>query len=120
ATPKPRDWAYGIDVAAMNVRHHPRLAAPIQIASYAAVLLVAAFSVFHAGRRLSGESDEDGHMDSFRVGAATYLGTFMIGANFDYRLVILLLVIPQLMTWRRYSRDGVKYIAATTLACVII
>jgi hypothetical protein len=38
-------------------------------------------------------------IDGFRLGAVIYLGTFIEGNSFNYRLVFLLFCIPQLMTW---------------------
>jgi hypothetical protein len=43
-------------------------------------------------------------MDAFCVGAAIYLGTFVVvGYNWDYRLLFLLLTVPQLLVWVRGS-----------------
>jgi glycosyl transferase family 87 len=122
ATPKPQNLAYGVDVAWTEVMNHHFLhaAVALRIVSYLAVVLVAAFSLFHAGWRVDAESDCDGHMDSLRVGAASYIGTFLLGGNWDYRLMILLLVIPQLMSWRRSPSKSVRYTTTTTLVCVII
>lgn len=43
-------------------------------------------------------------MDAFCVGATIYLGTFVVvGYNWDYRLLFLLLTVPQLLVWIRGS-----------------
>jgi hypothetical protein len=43
-------------------------------------------------------------MDAFCVGATIYLGTFIVvGYNWDYRLLFLLLTVPQLLVWVRAS-----------------
>ncbi len=122
ATPKPQASAYGIDVAWQNALNHHLLHASlaIHIVSYIAVVFAGAFSLFHAGRFGSAEGDDNSHIDSFRVGAATYVGTFLIGGNWDYRLMFLLLVIPQLHSWRRSSSRYVRQIGITTLVCVIL
>ena len=39
------------------------------------------------------------HMESFRIGASIYIGTFLLGNNYDYRLIFLLFTIPQLISW---------------------
>ena len=39
------------------------------------------------------------HMDAFRLGAGIYIGTFLLGNNWDYRLVFLLFTFPQLWAW---------------------
>lgn len=43
-------------------------------------------------------------MDAFVAGTAIYAGSFILEHNFDYRLVYLLLVVPQLLRWARQSR----------------
>ncbi|HYA08618.1 MAG TPA: hypothetical protein VEG24_03460 [Gaiellaceae bacterium] len=40
-------------------------------------------------------------LDAFWAGAAVYLGTYVFGSNFDYRLAFLLLCVPQLCAWVR-------------------
>lgn len=122
ATPKPQAAAYGVDVAWTNMMNHHFLHAEvaIRIASYLAVVLIAAFSLYYAGRHGDAESNGDVHIDSFRVGAASYIGTFLVGGNWDYRLMILLFVIPQLMFWRRSPSRSVRYTATTTLVFVMI
>jgi hypothetical protein len=42
---------------------------------------------------------ETSDLIAFRFGALIYVGTFVVGNNFDYRLVFLLLVLPQLLRW---------------------
>ena len=39
------------------------------------------------------------YLDNFRIGAIIYIGTFIIGHNFDYRLIFLILTLPQLLAW---------------------
>jgi hypothetical protein len=36
---------------------------------------------------------------AFRTGSLVYVGTFVIGNSFDYRLVFLLLTLPLLLRW---------------------
>jgi hypothetical protein len=45
---------------------------------------------------------------AFLFGAGIYCGTYMLGTNFIYRLMFLLLCLPQLQDWqiRRYECDG--------------
>jgi hypothetical protein len=48
--------------------------------------------------------DQTVDMDAFVAGTAIYAGSFILEHNFDYRLVYLLLVVPQLLRWARRSR----------------
>src|SRR5207302_822458 len=51
------------------------------------------------------EATEDQRdLDYFVAGSAIYVGTFALAQNFDYRLVFLLLTIPQLFRWTRTGR----------------
>ena len=43
--------------------------------------------------------EETAELLAFRMGALVYLGTFVAGNSFDYRLVCLLLVVPGLLRW---------------------
>jgi hypothetical protein len=122
ATPRPTGGAYGIDVGWSDLAayHFVRTAVVFRIVSYAAVVIIAAISLINAGRRTFPTQEPHIHLDSFRVGAAVFVGTFMLGGNWDYRLVVLLLVIPQLMDWRRSLSKQLRHIAVTTLVCVVV
>jgi Glycosyltransferase family 87 len=43
---------------------------------------------------------------AFYLGAFIYVGTFAIFRNYDYRLVYLLLTLPQLIAWARAGQPG--------------
>jgi len=43
--------------------------------------------------------------NAFLFGAGIYVGTFMLGSNFMYRLAFLLLCLPQLQDWTSHSRS---------------
>lgn len=42
---------------------------------------------------------ETADLVAFRIGSLVYVGTFVIGNSFDYRLVFLLLTLPLLLRW---------------------
>ncbi len=50
---------------------------------------------------------------AFRMGASIYVGTFLLGNNWDYRLTFLVLVIPQLIEWLNSSYRMHRYWART-------
>lgn len=54
----------------------------------------------------------------FYLGSLVYLGTFLIGNNFDYRLVFVLLTLPQLFSWTT-SEDPRNRLSAAALLSVI-
>jgi hypothetical protein len=43
------------------------------------------------------------NLAAFRMGASIYVGTFLLGNNWDYRLAFLIFVMPQLLDWTRGS-----------------
>ena len=59
------------------------------------------------------------NLAAFRMGASIYVGTFLLGNNWDYRLAFLIFVIPQLMEWTRgtYSK-GQRLLSIGTLVLV--
>jgi hypothetical protein len=57
---------------------------------------------------------------AFRMGAAIYLGTFCAGSNFDYRLMFLLLTLPQLSAWTAQARGSARPVAVALLALVVL
>jgi hypothetical protein len=56
---------------------------------------------------------------AFRMGASIYIGTFLLGNNWDYRLAFLVLVLPQLLEWTRSSIKKHRYIAFASLFGVL-
>jgi len=61
------------------------------------------------------------NLAAFRMGASIYIGTFLLGNNWDYRLAFLILVMPQLLQWvRRNTQIQFRYVAIAVLSLVII
>jgi hypothetical protein len=65
------------------------------------------------------------HLDGFRLGAAIYAGTFLLGNNWDYRLMFTLFCVPQLAEWARgagaAATAGVpRPLARLTLAALLV
>ena len=60
---------------------------------------------------------------AFLFGAGIYCGSFMLGANFTYRLMFLLLCLPQLQDWRSGTfpdRDRTVAIANVLIVTVLV
>jgi hypothetical protein len=57
---------------------------------------------------------------AFHAGALIYLGTFAIANNFDYRLVFLLLTLPQLVEWARMPAHPMSSLASATLVGILV
>jgi hypothetical protein len=62
------------------------------------------------------------NLAAFRMGASIYVGTFLLGNNWDYRLAFLILTIPQLSQWvfvknKKYRIVSTGVVAAIVLSC---
>lgn len=68
-------------------------------------------------RRPDVADDAQRDLDLFLAGAATYVGTFAAGHNYNYRMVFLLLTLPQLLRWSR-GRAPVPFAPLAAVAVV--
>lgn len=55
----------------------------------------------------------------FAMGAAVYVGSFCTGSSFDYRLLFLLLTVPQLVVWSGSLRGRWRLSARDSLVAVL-
>ncbi|MFB2838955.1 hypothetical protein [Floridanema evergladense] len=62
---------------------------------------------------------ETNQIDVFRIGASIYLGSYLIGNNWDYRLIFLLFTIPQILAWIK-SRNCFAKISGLALVGIIL
>lgn len=59
-------------------------------------------------------------IDSFRIGASIYIGTFLlVGNNWDYRLMFLLFTIPQILLWLK-TPSQIFMISGLALISIIL
>jgi Glycosyltransferase family 87 len=90
--------------AKLPVTNLPNSWIPIAVVSLT-LLLATAFSAWAFTRRHSFCMVANNTAGTaFLFGAGIYCGSFLLGANFTYRLMFLLLCLPQLMDWRK-DRD---------------
>ena len=57
---------------------------------------------------------------SFLFGCGIYCGTFLLGTNFIYRLMFLLLCVPQLQDWERATSDYYSRIIERALFGIVL
>jgi hypothetical protein len=111
--------SYGIAVNWLEVErliHHPLLS---KLVCYAVIGAVIVLCVLLSARGSQVAAADQLHIDAFRMGAAIYVGTYLLGSNFDYRLMFLLFTIPQLMQWLRNSDSRLRRAARVTVACAL-
>jgi hypothetical protein len=56
---------------------------------------------------------------AFLFGAGIYCGTFLLGTNFIYRLMFLLLCVPQLLDWQIRRSEGDKVVGIAELSLLV-
>jgi hypothetical protein len=87
--------------------------------SFSLVGLALFLSAFYFGSKENFlPAKESGHLSAFRLGAMIYVGTFLLGNNWDYRLIFLLFTVPQLVHWATDS--SARKPARWTLAAMVI
>ena len=65
------------------------------------------------------EMPETSDLIAFRMGALVYVGTFVAGNSFDYRLVFLLLTLPYLLRWPLH-RGGAEPATLPRIAATVV
>ena len=86
-----------------------------------AFVLVMVGGIIGIAHRESLTSSSARNLAAFRMGASIYVGTFLLGNNWDYRLAFLILVMPQLLLWSRLTGHArFRFIATTVLILVFI
>jgi hypothetical protein len=85
-------------------------------------IILASILVFIAGiagmrNRESMTTSSERNLAAFRMGASIYIGTFLLGNNWDYRLAFL--VLPQLLEWTRSPIKKYRYSALASLFGVL-
>lgn len=120
ATPRSTSLSYGVNVFWMKVMsNYPTAGVFAKIISYGGVLSLLLYAFATMLRNdLHTEDQEPPYIDSFRLGSAIYLGTFLLGNNWDYRLMFLIFTIPQLLWWANCASRSFSKISKITLACL--
>jgi hypothetical protein len=65
-------------------------------------------------------ASHDRNLAAFRMGASIYLGTFLLGNNWDYRLAFLALTVPQLSQWFRLENRRQRAVAIGVMIAILL
>ncbi|QWR76490.1 hypothetical protein [Candidatus Magnetomonas plexicatena] len=65
------------------------------------------------------EDTDSLHIDGLRLGAGIYIGTFLIGNNWIYRLCFILFTIPQILNWCK-KRKAMRILSHLALMCITV
>ncbi|MEM8640553.1 MAG: hypothetical protein AAGG51_17310 [Cyanobacteria bacterium P01_G01_bin.54] len=124
ATPRGTQLSYGMNVVWMGIDQMISHAfAPIARLTCVALVLLALGIIYLACTQPFNSDvtpDEVINLDAFRAGSSIYMGTFLLGNNWDYRLIFLIFVIPQLSTWMTSSSQRTRWLSRITLLTMFI
>lgn len=123
-TPRSTSLSYGVNVFWMQVaRFDSTMGWVARVGSYVvvlAVIFVSFKSLLKNNRSYLDAIHASIYLDAFRAGAGIYIGTFLLGNNWDYRLMFFILAIPQLAVWSNIDDSVVKFISRLTLASIFL
>lgn len=125
ATQKGTAISYGINVVGMYLAdwsHRPRVEPFLLIILACAVaLLILPLTYYFASRSTYlNKCVDTPSLDAFKLGGAIYVGTFLLGNNFDYRLLFLLFTLQQLMMWTSDEVKLIRWTARIVLTSIIV
>jgi len=85
-----------------------------------AIVLICLAGIRAVMERDSLDAAHEKNLAAFRMGASIYLGTFLLGNNWDYRLAFLVLVVPQLTQWFLHENMLYRWLAIGSLIAVLL
>ncbi|WP_019487605.1 hypothetical protein [Kamptonema sp. PCC 6506] len=99
----------------------PQLFEKIKLLLFVFTILLFFFMSYLLAKRTDALSQNNtlniNQIEAFRIGASIYMGTFLIGNNWDYRLIFLLFTIPQILAW---LKTGSQLTSISSLALMAI
>jgi len=124
------EFSYGARILPAHMYHQvgaDRWAGPAVLKQLLAMIPLAclALAIVFRVRRRVGSPDVEGTPTTaallgLHVGALIYLGTFATANNFDYRLVFLLLTLPQLAKWAATPAHRLASLGGTILLSIVM
>lgn len=120
--------SYGIHVWWKAIGHRRFFNLPIlestkmilQTLSYILAATIILVTLYLSMRTKNNEAYKDGrYIDAFRVGAITYIGSYVLLTNNDYRLIFMIFTIPQLVAWLGYKETVIARTPFVTLTAMV-
>ena len=87
--------------------------------SIALFLLISYLLAKHTENLFQNNKLNVNQIEAFRIGSSIYIGTFLIGNNWDYRLIFLLFTIPQILAWLK-TQVQFESISGLALMAIIL
>lgn len=102
-TQKGSDVSYGVSV--LPAKLSPYLGDTyavvkllLYLSAFGLILICSYFAFRNKDRMIAANSN---HLRMFRLGTGIYIGTFLLGNNWDYRLMFLIFTLPQIVSWAK-------------------
>ena len=123
-TNKGDDWSYGWAVIPLLLHNrfgirNPAVQVVFLIGALLALLAMAALAFHHRPGTIKAPSNLR-NQQAFWLGAGIYAGTFLLGNNWDYRLIFLLFTIPQLAEWAQQKIGFFTSLVRITLGALVL
>lgn len=90
--------------------------------SYLLVILSCIFgsSALRRNDNLPGRKENDIYLSAFRAGASIYIGMFLMTPSMPYKLIFLILTIPQLVLWAKHSAANISILSRSAIIAIFI
>ena len=116
------EWlSYGIKIAPSIIAKNVPISEGMLVLLAILSLLAICIGGYWLRRKMRiGASGSPFHIAAFRIGSSIYLGSFLVGNSFDYRLMFLILTVPQLVVWTRVHSSRLRLITVIQLIIILL
>ncbi len=112
--------SYGIDQITTSLAGRGLPALPLLLASIGVLVAAVLSGLRRRARMRLASTPSPAALAAFRCGAGVHIGSFCLGSNFDYRLVFLLLTLPQLVHWTQHGTRRSRRWAGSLLVVTMV
>lgn len=113
--------SYGYNVLWHYLRSHDVASFVwVRWVAYLAVAISLAAAWWFHRRPVKVEAPAQRELDGYRIGAGVYVGTFLLGNSWDYRLIFFFFCVPQLFLWSRQGQGGRRLLALGQLIALAV
>ncbi len=121
-TQKGADVSYGVSVLPAKFwpylgNYQQEVTLALYLAAFGLILGMGFLALRNRERWTALDADQ---LRMFRLGAGIYLGTFLLGNNWDYRLMFLIFAIPQIVSWQRKGSGSAALAAKICLVAILL
>jgi hypothetical protein len=126
------DYSYGANVIILHFRHelnvfllntfsHGWTDRFLDFGPYIIAIIIFSIAVVLGVRSaVTSGAHNQRNLAAFRLGASIYIGTFLMGNNWDYRLVFLVFTLPQISEWARTRGERMRALAILNFVMMFI